>query len=447
MNLLKFFKTDDLRTKLAQKNILLLLVNKLLAAFISLQLIPATIGYVDAEQYGIWIAISSVAAWMLYFDFGLTHGFRNGFATAKAKGDVLLAKEYLSTTYAILILIFSILLVIGLIANNWFNWSSILSVNNHLDKVLSIVFAILIIFLSIQMVANIFTTFLLAVQKPALSAMIGTIGQFFALIAIYGLTFFNKVDLTYLAFALMGIPAILVVLISAFYFKTRFKEYAPSLYQINWKLTKSILGLGSRFFIIQLSMLFVFQFANFIIIKVMGATAVTNYSIAYRYYSIIYVLMGIIFLPFWSAFTEAYTKGEFEWMKKTYSKLSKIWLFTIVVFIGLYFISPLVYKYWLAKKLEVDYGLGLAMGISMIILSRANLYMFCLNGIGKVYLQMLVYAVFALISAPLMYYLTKLWGYYGVILVTSLVYSTQAIVGHIQLNKIINKNDKGIWSK
>ncbi len=447
MKLLKKFKTTDVRVKLAQKNIIGLFFNKIFALLVSFQLIPATIGYVDTEQYGIWIAISSVAAWMLYFDFGLTHGFRNGFATAKAKGDVLLAKQYISTTYIILILIFSILLVIGLIANNWLSWSSMLSVDSNLDEVLNNVFAILIIFLSVQMVGNIFTTFLLAVQKPAMSATIATIGQFFALIAIYGLTFFTKGNLTYLAFALMGIPALIIVLISVFYFKTKFKEYAPSVYNINWSLTKSILGLGSRFFIIQLSMLFVFQFANFIIIRVMGANAVTNYNVAYRYYSIIYVLMGIVFLPFWSAFTEAYAKREFEWMKKTYSKLSKIWLLTFAIFIGLLLISPVVYKYWLAKNLEVNYGLAIAIGINMIILSRANLYMYCLNGIGKIYLQMLIYALFALISAPLMYYLTSIWGYYGVIFVTSLVYFSQAFVGHIQLNKILKNNDNGIWSK
>lgn len=447
MNILNVFKTNDIRTKLAQKNILLLFINKIFAAFISLQLIPATIGYVDASQYGIWIALSSLVSWMVYFDFGLTHGFRNGFATAKAQGNMLLAKQYIATSYAILSVIFSIILIILLFVNQWLSWSSILGVDSSLDHILHNVFILVVIFFSLQMVFNLFTTLLLADQKPAFSAMIVTIGQFLALAAIYGFTLFTDGSLVNLAFALIGVPAITFIVLTIVFFKTKFKEYAPSFQNINWNLSKGILSLGGKFFIIQLSMLFIFQFANFIIIRIMGAEAVTSYTIAYRYFSIIYIVMGIVFLPFWSAFTDAYVKKEFAWMELTYYKLSKIWFLTILMFVGLLFLSPFVYKYWLAKELAIDFKLSLAMGINMIILSRANLYMLCLNGIGKVYMQMIVYLGFAFIAIPLMYVFTNLWGYYGIIAVTSLVYLSQALTGHIQLKMILKGTDNGIWSK
>lgn len=447
MNILKFFKADDIRTKLAQKNILFLFVNKALAAIISLQLIPATIGYVDATQYGIWIALSSLVSWMVYFDFGLTHGFRNGFTSSKAKGDLLLAKQYLATSYALLSLIFFIIMIICLIVNQWLSWSFILGVDKALDDTLHWVFVLLVVFFSIQMVFNLFTTLLLADQRPAFSAVIVTVGQFFALVVIYGFTLFTDGSLIHLAFAMIGVPAITLVFISFFFFKTKFKEYAPSIDNINWSLSKDILGLGGKFFVIQLSMLFVFQFANFIIIRIMGAEAVTNYTVVYRYFSIIYIIMGIVFVPFWSAFTDAYAKHELSWMKLTYSKLSKIWGLTIFIFAILLFLSPYVYKYWLAKDLEIDFKLSLAMGFNMIILSRANLYMMCLNGIGKVVVQMIVYLIFAFISIPMMYFFTVLWGYYGIITVTSLVYLCQAIFGHIQLNMILKGKDDGIWSR
>jgi O-antigen/teichoic acid export membrane protein len=447
LNNLKVFKSNDIRTKLAQKNILFLFINKIFAAIISLQLIPATIGYVDSTQYGIWIALSSLVSWMVYFDFGLTHGFRNGFATAKAKGDFVLAKQYLSTSYAILTIIFSTIMVICLIVNQWLSWSSILGIDSSLDDTLHKVFVILVVFFSIQMVFNLFTTLLLADQKPGFSASIVTAGQFFALIIIYLFTIYTEGSLINLAFALIGVPAIILILITLLFFSTTFRDYAPSFRNINWKLSRSILGLGGKFFVIQLSMLFVFQFANFIIIRLMGSEAVTSYTIVYRYFSIIYIVMGIVFLPFWSAFTDAYARHELDWMQSTYSKLSKIWTLTILLFIILLVISPYVFKYWLAKELDIDFKLSVAMGLSMIILSRANLYMLCLNGIGKVYVQMMVYLIFAFIAIPLMYFFTTLWGYYGIIAVTALVYLCQAITGHIQLNMILKSKDNGIWSK
>lgn len=324
MNLFKIFKSDNSRTKLAQKNVLLLFINKIFAAFISLQLIPATIGYVDSTQYGIWIALSSLVSWMVYFDFGLTHGFRNGFATARAQENNFLAKQYIATSYALLTVIFSGILITFLIINQWISWSSILGVDRSLDNVLHNVFIIIVIFFSLQMIFNLFTTFLLADQKPALSAMVVTLGQFLALVVIYIFTLFTEGSLLNLAFALIGVPAVTLIVLTVIFFKTKFKEYAPSFKNINFKLSKNILSLGGKFFIIQLSMLFIFQFANFIIIRVMGAEAVTSYTIAYRYFSIIYIAMGIVFLPFWSAFTDAYAKKEFAWMRMTYSKLSNI---------------------------------------------------------------------------------------------------------------------------
>lgn len=447
MKILQQFKINDARSIRAQKNIILLFINKVLALLISFQLIPATLGYVDSAQYGIWIALSSLVSWMIYFDFGLTHGFRNGFAAAKAKGDKLLAKQYLSTSYVILTVIFSVIMVICLIVNQFLGWSEILSVDKSLNSTLHIVIIILVIFFAIQMVLNLFTTFLLADQRPGISAMVVTSGQFFALISIYILAYTTEGSLINLAFVLVGVPAFVIAIISIVFFRTTFREYLPAFRFVNWKLSRSIIGLGSKFFIIQLAMLLVFQFANFIIIKVMGAEAVASYNIAYKYFSIIYVALGIVFLPFWSAFTEAYTKREFSWMASTYQKLSNIWFLSIVIYIVLLMLSPYVFKYWLAKTLPIDFKLSVAMGINMLILSRANLYMFCLNGIGKVYIQMIVYSIFALISIPLMYIFTDMWGFYGILIVVSLVHLCQAIVGHIQLNKILKNTDNGIWSK
>ncbi len=447
MGILNIFRSNDLRMRLAQKNVVLLFVNKILAMLITFQLIPATIGYVDSSQYGIWIAISSIVFWMIYFDFGLTHGFRNSFANAKAKGDMHLAKSYVSTSYFVLSLIFLGIMGIGLIANQWINWAVILGVDSSLNIILYKVFNLMVVFFSLQMIFNLFTTLLLADQKPAFSASIVTAGQFLALLSVYIFSFFTEGSLINLAFALVGVPAISLAIVSFILFKTRFRDYAPSIGTINFSLVNKIIGLGSKFFIIQLSMLFVFQFANFIIIRIMGAEAVTTYTIVYRYFSIIYIVLGIVFLPFWSAFTDAYTKGELSWMKSTYQRLSKIWSLSILIFVGLFALSSFVYKYWLAKNMVIDYRLSLAMGLYMIILSRANLYMYCLNGIGKVYLQMLIYVVFALISIPMMYVFTNLWGYYGVILVSAVVYFSQAVVGHIQLRRILNNLDNGIWSK
>lgn len=90
------------RTVLIKKNILASSMLRVISIVISLMVVPVTINYVNSEQYGIWLTLSSIIAWLSYFDFGFAHGFRNRFAEAVAKGEHVLARKYVSTTYAVL---------------------------------------------------------------------------------------------------------------------------------------------------------------------------------------------------------------------------------------------------------------------------------------------------------------------------------------------------------
>ena len=193
--------SGDSRTVLAKKNILASFLNKGLAIIISLLLVPITINYLNAEQYGIWLTISSIVAWISYFDVGLGHGFRNRFAEAKAKGDTELARKYVTTSYATLAIVFGCVLLITEIVNPWLNWSSILNVSTSNDLLISVV-RILIIGVCITFILNVATIMLSADQKPALTAMISTLGQGVALIVIYLLTQFTESNMQYIAVAL-----------------------------------------------------------------------------------------------------------------------------------------------------------------------------------------------------------------------------------------------------
>lgn len=106
-----YFTKGNERSVIIKKNIAASLVLKCVSILISLQVVPLTIDYINPTKYGIWLTLSSIIAWLSYFDLGFAHGFRNRFAEAKAKGDIRLAKEYVSTTYAVLFLLFSVVTI------------------------------------------------------------------------------------------------------------------------------------------------------------------------------------------------------------------------------------------------------------------------------------------------------------------------------------------------
>lgn len=443
-----YFTKGDERSIAVKKNIAASLVLKCISILVSLQVLPLTIGYVNPTKYGIWLTLSSIIAWLSYFDLGFAHGFRNRFAEAKAKGDMKLAKEYVSTTYAVLFLLFSVILLITLVVNNYLDWSNILNIDLTYKDELNTVFSLLACFFCLNIVTSVFTTMLSADQKPALASLVQTGGQVLAFCCIYLLTKTTAGSLIALAFVFSGVPCMLLIIVSITMFRT--KEYnvvAPSLRYIRFSLMQNILGLGGQFFIIMVSTLFIFQFINIILSRILGPEVVTQYNIAYRYFNVVNMVFIILLNIFWSAFTDAYIKKDYVWMKRTVKKMDLLWLLCIPVLILMIVCSKTIYQWWIGDSVSVSFSLSFCIAVYVFFQTGGNIYMYLINGTSKVRLQLIIYLFFALIAVPLMNYCCKYFGAEGVLIVPVIVFGLQAFIGRIQILKIINGTAKGIWLK
>ena len=442
------FLSGSERTVLIKKNILASSMLRVTSILISLMVVPATINYINSERYGIWLTLSGIIAWLSYFNFGFASGFRNKFAEAVAKNEHVLARKYVSTTYTVLALLFIILMIITSIINNYVNWSSILNVSPELNIELRAVSQILIVFFCINIVAEVFSTMLTASQRPAASTAIKTAGNLISLIAIVTLTYTTEGSLEYLAIAYSGIPCLLTIIISFIAFNNgRYKKYAPSLKQIDFKLTKSIIGMGGQFFLIMMCMLLIFQFTNIIISRELGPEAVTLYNVTYKIFSVAEMVIMIILTPIWSAYTDAYTRKDFVWMKRSAAKLEKMGLMTFPIMTLLTAMSPFIFKLWLGDKVETSIYLSAAVAFFIFCKIMGAIYMHQINGTGKVRIQLITYSIIALFAIPVMIYSCHKWGLVGIVLIPSIAFFAQFIICRIQLKRIINQTAKGIWNK
>lgn len=443
-----YFSKGNERSIAVKKNIAISLVLKGINILTSLLIVPLTVGYVNPTRYGIWLTLSSIIGWLAYFDLGFGNGFRNRFTEAKAKGDTKLAKEYVSTTYAVLTLLFSVILIVVLLINNILSWSEILNIDNSYDEELKLVFSILACFFCINIVASIFTTMITADQKPALADLIKTIGQVFTLACIFILTKTTAGNLSLLALAYSGIPCVLLILVSLIMFRREpYRDVSPSFRYVRFFLSKQIIGLGGQFFVIMIAMLVIYQFINIILTRIEGPDSVTQYNIAQKYYSIVFMVANIILTPFWSAFTDAYVKKDLMWMKNVLVKLEKLWIITIPVLILMVLFSDVFFKLWIGDSVVVPKTLSIFVALYVLFQTGSNVYMLLINGTSKVRMQLIVYVCGAIVAIPLMSICCKSYGVEGILFVPTLVYVAQMIIGKIQISKIINNKDMGIWSK
>ncbi|GGH19284.1 lipopolysaccharide biosynthesis protein [Mucilaginibacter phyllosphaerae] len=443
-NIYNFLNRGHQRSVRLKKNIIFSVFLKGGSVVISLVLIPLTIGYVNPTQYGIWLTLSSVIAWAAFFDIGLGNGLKNKLAAAIAMGDYTRARSYVSTTYVLLGGIAVILFAVFYLLNPYINWQQILNAPQTagLNRLALMMFG----FFCLQFVVQLINIVLTANQQPAISSLLNVVGQALMLLAIFVLTRVTQGSLINLLLVMAGMPLIVLAVASLWLYKASYKLMAPSLALVNLKYTREMLGSGSAFLVIQLGALVLFETDNIVITQLFGPQEVTTFNIAYKLFSVILMLFTIIITPFWSAFTEAYTKQDYSWIKTTMQKIHKVWVALSCVTLLMLALSPLLYNLWLGHKVSVPLSLSVSMCVYIIASLWQIIHVYLLNGVGKIRLQLYLVLGSALINIPLAVFLGKQIGLAGVTLSNALLFIVMGAIFSIQTKKIINGTAKGIFN-
>lgn len=443
----RLYKSEDQRSKLVKINILLGVLVRGISIIASLLLVPLTINYVSSELYGIWLTLSSVIQWMGFFDIGFGNGLRNRLGESIALGKYKKGRLYVSTTYAALTIIFSIIGGILFISSSAINWSSVLNVSQNYNLALVSVAQILIVAVSCQMVLKLIQNVIQAYQMNAFATFLDTVGNILSLLFIYLLTITMAPDLSKIAFVFSFVPIIVLLFSSILLYSTKFKKVRPDIGYIKMKYAKDIFNLGGEFFIIQIASLVLYQMINILISRICGPEEVTNYNIAYKYMSILLMATTIVMAPIWSAFTDAYTKQDVVWMKNIYGKLVRMFFLSILVAVFMFAISPFVYRIWIGDGADVTLITSALVGIYIIIGVWGQIHSMILNGMGKIRFQLLYSIVIMILFIPLALF----WGYMfklpGILMAMIIVNAPGLFFGRYQVLGLMNKNVTGIWTK
>jgi O-antigen/teichoic acid export membrane protein len=412
-------------------------------------LVPLTIDYLNVENYGIWLTLSSFIAWFSFFDIGLGNGLRNKFAEAKALGKYEDAHAYVSTAYYTIgsISLFLIFLFLG--ANKFIDWIQVFNTSNDLRQQLTILLPILLAFFGVQLIVQLITTIYQADQHHSIQGKIQFFVQALSLLIIWLLTKTNQSSLLLFGSIFSALPVLILMGLNFFAFRTTYKRFKPK-YSL-WKMEylKEIAGLGFNFFIIQIAALVLFSTDNFIITKLFSPAEVVPYNIAFKYFSIITMAYTILITPYWSSFTEAYAKRDFDWIKKSVITIQKVWFLIPIALIGMVFLADWFYEIWVGDNVKVPMQLTISMALFVAMLTFNMIYVYFINGVGKIRLQLMTSLISMIINIPISIYFAKYldWGTTGVILATCFCLLYTMALWPIQYHKLINGKALGIWNK
>ena len=174
---------------------------------------------------------------------------------------------------------------------------------------------------------------------------------------------------------------------------------------------------------------------------------VTSYNIAYRMLNCGMMMYTMITAPLWPAYTDAYTRGDYSWMKKMRNKMMSILRLSILACILLSLFSPFIYKIWIGNSVEIPYVMTAAVCLYVIIYCWNNLNGTLVVGMGKLKINTLISIVGMFLHIPLSLLLGKYIGVYGVLISMIGINLFYALIQHFQVKLLIEGKAYGIWNQ
>lgn len=440
------FISNDKRTALVRKNILLSFFVKGWSALVQFLMVPLTLKCLGNYENGIWLTISAILLWIDNLDIGLGNGLRNKIAEYMAKDDILSARKAVSSTFFMLILLMIPIAVVlnTLIAN--VDLYTFLNVDKSIVGNLNGVFSVSIMIVCSTFIFKFIGNVYMGLQLPAINNIIVTSGQTLSLVITFAVYLLGEGSLLMIAIINTLSPLLIYLISYPITFSLKYKELRPNIRCVNTHSMKELFDTGIKFFILQIASMLLFMSSNIIISKYYSPAMVTPYQVTYRYFCVIILLFSIICIPYWSATTDAYQKGDRQWMMRADKTLNKILLYGALLAVVMVIVSKWIYLLWVGSQVQIPFEMTVLMAAYIMVLVISTRYSYILNGIGALNLQLLMtvgatvaYVVLSVFIAHYTHNINYL------LLLMCAVNMPGLIVNYIQYKKILNGTANGIW--
>lgn len=426
-------------------NVIGAFIIKGLSLIVSVFSMPLYIKYFDNQTVlGVWYTVLSILSWISICDLGLGNGLRNKFTMAYALGEKDKAREYVSSTYAsLLIIVFPILIIISILVKS-VDLNQFLGVSKDVlnSDSLKIAVWILLCGVLISFVLKTINYIIYAIQKSSLNNLISLVSSILPLLYIFiakGQSLSeNLLHLSVVHVISINFPLIIITIV--LFSTKKLKEYRPSLKFVRINTSKKMLTSGIQFFGAQIFFMALMSTNEIFITKLFGAKYVVEYSIYYKVFTLVGSLFMIALTPIWSKVTKDLAEKKYNRIKATNRLL---YLIAIVAILVEYLIVPylqILIDIWLQEK-----SIQVNIITAIIFATFGGLYILNIvlttvaNGFGELRTQIYIYGMGAALKLPILFWGGKVFGHWNfVIIYNCLVLLIFCVIQIIWLEKRIN---------
>jgi O-antigen/teichoic acid export membrane protein len=348
--------------------------------------------YVDffksSAVLGVWFTLLSLLNWILTFDFGTGNGLRNRLVQAIAEGNESEQKALISTTYAMSAAIGAVAFTVACAAAFLVDWNSFFNVGRQqiAPDILRNSILIVAAGICLQLVLNTVNSILYALQKPSIANATGLLTNLMLLLIMLVIRpSSDGPGMLVLAWAYLFCSTLPFLLASLWLFGGQLRHASPSVGAVGRDAGRRILRLGLGFFVLQLLSLVLFNSKEVIITRLILPDYVVQYQFYNRIYNSVASLAWIALIPMWSAISEAYYSGDYEWIRGAYRQLSKYMLVFVLALVGLTISLQVIFNVWLGRHgIAVNYWYACTFALYYALYVWWGVLASFANGTGKI---------------------------------------------------------------
>jgi O-antigen/teichoic acid export membrane protein len=396
---------------------------RIISATLTLVSLPLAVRYLGAERYGVWATIVTTAVWINLLDLGIANTLTNHISRAYALDDKASAARYFTNALVLTCTVSALAGVLCVVFCPRINWGGVFNAGHSVpanELTHTVMVAALLTLAGVP--CSLAGKLLAGYQELHVNNYAATAG---AIAGVLGLA---------LGVALhVSMPVLFVMSVGCL----SFAGFATLVWLVTWHkpwllprpslieagAIKELLSSGSSFFLIQVAAVVVFSSDNLVVSHYLGAAEVTPYSVTWRLAGLAAVLQSLIFPALWPAYSEAYAKRDYDWIRRTFAITLKgsltlnLSCALLLAFLG----RPLI-RWWAGAAAVPARHLLFAMGLWALISGFMSVESCLLAALNRVREQAVLSILAAAINVILSIALVQRIGSVGVIGGTILSY-------------------------
>ncbi len=309
-----------------------------LAAAVSVITVPLTLGYLGKQQYGMWMALSSLLTWMALADFGLARGLQNHLAEAYGNDDSDSAGRHMSTAFFALGSIAAVIATLLVPALVLVPWERLLEVTEPalIRELRPTLAAVMVVFLA-QFPLNVVGQAYAAYQRTHISNLFGIAGSVLSIVLLL-VVIHLRLGLPWLIVASGGLTVALTI-VNFGYLLRDMPALRPRLAHVTRATLGELMSVSTPMLLFQIGALLINEAQIVLIARCLGLSAVTDWSVFMRVFQVPVLVVAMIESPYAPMLREAFVRGDEPWFRRTFFGLLKIKVLLTLVGAALYLLA------------------------------------------------------------------------------------------------------------